>query len=155
MGRDLLGELESKTRRAVFAPKTSQRCADLALKVLSSNKSTVLARVGELHRPGKAAGSEWFGPLQRLGSMKDFALSLEVPFVSLHLPPYQRLLYDAYMGAGDNIAVRVAGTGQCIGNERRVEFDAIADGQRLKLDGVWVSEGPDRFRLSCVRQPAG
>ena len=31
---------------------------------------------------------------------------------------YQRLLYDAYMGTGDNIAVRVAGTGQCIGNER-------------------------------------
>ena len=36
-----------------------------------------------------------------------------------------------------------------------LEFDAIADGQRLKLDGVWVSEGPDRFRLSCVHQPVG
>ena len=35
-----------------------------------------------------------------------------------------------------------------------LEFDAIADGQRLKLDGVWVSEGPDRFRLE-LRAPTG
>ena len=53
LGRDLLRELGSKSRRAIFAPKTSQRCADLALKVLSSSKSTVLTRVKELHTPGK------------------------------------------------------------------------------------------------------
>ena len=38
-----------------------------------------------------------------------------------------------------------------------LEFDAIADGQRLKSsDGVWVSEGPDRFqvRVTCD-QPGG
>ena len=35
-----------------------------------------------------------------------------------------------------------------------LEFDAIVDGQRLKLDGVWVSQGPDRFRLE-LRAPTG
>ena len=35
-----------------------------------------------------------------------------------------------------------------------LEFDAIANGKRLKLDGVWVSEGPDRFRLE-LRAPTG
>ena len=35
-----------------------------------------------------------------------------------------------------------------------LEFDALADGQRLKLDGVWVSQGPDRFRLE-LRSPTG
>ena len=35
-----------------------------------------------------------------------------------------------------------------------LEFDALADGQRLKLDGVWVSQGPDRFRLE-LRAPTG
>ena len=38
-----------------------------------------------------------------------------------------------------------------------LEFDAIADGQRLKLDGVWVSEGPDRFQIgvACTNRWSG
>ena len=51
LGRNLLGELESQSRHAVFSPKTSEACAELALKVLSSSKSTVLERVRELHSP--------------------------------------------------------------------------------------------------------
>lgn len=35
-----------------------------------------------------------------------------------------------------------------------LEFDAIVDTERLRLDGVWVSEGPDRFRLE-LRAPTG
>ena len=53
LGRALLAELGSKSRQAVFAPKTSQRCADLALKVLSSSQSAVVERVRELHSPQK------------------------------------------------------------------------------------------------------
>ena len=53
LGRTLLGELGSKSRQAVFSPNTSEKCADLALKVLSSNTSTVLDRVRELHSPRK------------------------------------------------------------------------------------------------------
>jgi outer membrane lipoprotein-sorting protein len=35
-----------------------------------------------------------------------------------------------------------------------LEFDAIVEAQRLRLDGVWVSEGPDKFRLE-LRAPTG
>ena len=35
-----------------------------------------------------------------------------------------------------------------------LEFDAIVEAQRLRLDGVWISEGPDKFRLE-LRAPTG